>query len=182
MLEFVEKLRKDRIPHSVYALVELLNNKKIDVYTTVIQKLLYFYLTQKGLKDYYRPYFYGPFSDGVAYTLDALYDAEFLSLSLQAGRVKKYIVNEKKKPPSRALKIIDDVQKDLEGKIINKLREDELCVKSLSLLAKVHWLLKNTNTKGINRILEFGRAFYGWEIKINEFKEAEKRLKELNWL
>lgn len=60
-----------------YAAYQLAQHK-IPAYRTSLQKLIYFVLPENR-DDYYRPYYYGPFSDQVQQTVHALVQSRFFA-------------------------------------------------------------------------------------------------------
>ena len=170
-----EKDRRREILRYVYAVVKRAGEEE-GLFTTAVHKLVYFALLEGGgdVKEFYVPYFYGPFSFWVAYALDTLTFSGYITREEQElGKKFKVLETEKEVPQERA---VEELLKKLStvGVGVNQIED-------LSILAKVHWLITQGGVPKDPDELVSAAQELNWKIKKDDAEKALKRLERMGY-
>jgi len=148
---------------------------------TQLQKILYF-ASQRGiLEDSFGRGYYGPFSSDVANSAESLVSANFLNETIEVFPENigyNYSLTQDGK------EVIPQLKEQIPMKAVEELREIvELCrnrtATSLSIAAKVHYVLKGMNVPMTAGQIANQAEKLKWNISPDEVVEASKLLKEL---
>jgi len=155
-----------------YSIIKILNREKnIRPFTTTIHKLIYFLLALKRpklLKKTYIPYFYGPFSRGVAYVLDALDLAGYLASERGPFGRQFRIKEEKDLPEENEAREVIDLFETLDSSLLGDTRR-------LAELAKVHWVVTRYPDLSPEEIVREADKL-GWKLSTEAVEEHLKIL------
>jgi hypothetical protein len=161
---------------------------------TVLQKLCYFVDEMLKLGIDYEPYFYGPFSEDVAISMDSLVALDFVDEESEAlssptteqpvfdRRVYKYQLSES------GLKLIEGRKTKLDiyprtKEIIQKLETSGLEIQDpmmLSVAAKTYHILKARKTKLDNHEISEIANSLGWKISEDMIEQVAQSLEKLD--
>jgi len=148
---------------------------------TQLQKILYF-ASQKGIiRDSYGRGYYGPFSSDVANSAESLVSANFLNEAIEffpQGIGYKYsLINNLRE-------VIPKLKEQTPNRVVEELSKVvELCqgrtTLSLSIAAKVHYVLKKMNAPMSAEEITAQAEKLKWNISPDEVLDASTLLKEL---
>ena len=157
-----------------YSIIKILDReKKIRPFTTTVHKLVYFLLALKRpelLKKVYIPYFYGPFSRGVAYVLDALDLAGYLASEMGPFGRQFQIKEEKNLPEEDEAREVIELFEVLDSSLLRDTRR-------LAELAKVHWVITRHPGLSPEEIVREADKL-GWELSTEAVEECLKILED----
>lgn len=148
---------------------------------TQLQKIMYF-TSQKGiLDDSFGRGYYGPFSSDIANSMESLVSANFLNETIEffpTGIGYNYCLTKDGK------KVIPQLKKRIPVEVVEELaRITEICrnrtASSLSIAAKVHYVLKKMNVAMTAEQIASQSEKLKWDISPDEVLEASKLLEEL---
>lgn len=156
----------------VYSLIKVLNTEKnIKPFTTTVHKLIYFALALNRanlLKKAFIPYFYGPFSRGVAYVLDALELAGYFTSERTPSGRQFRIKEEKNFPEEQEIRKVIELFAQLDSSLLEDTRK-------LAELAKVHWIVTRHPRLTPEEIVVAADNL-GWSLSSESVKECLKIL------
>jgi uncharacterized protein YwgA len=136
---------------------------------TTVQKLVYFALPADKRRAFYKPYYYGPFSEAVQDAFGSLQQNGFISYSQKSFKIMN------------GRKHIEKTRDDQVVRRLNKtaafLEENGLkSTKSISILSKVHLLRQGKSLSG-QELHDFIRSrgqYFGWkELSLSELSDQE---------
>lgn len=148
---------------------------------TQLQKIMYF-ASQKGiLDDSFGRGYYGPFSSDVANSMESLVSANFLNETIEffpTGIGHNYHLTKD------GNEVIPQLKKQTHVEVAEELaRIVEICrnrtASSLSVAAKVHYVLKKMNVAMTAKQIASQAEELKWNISPNEVLEASRLLEEL---
>ena len=148
---------------------------------TQLQKIMYFASQKDILEDSFGRGYYGPFSSDVANFMESLVSANFLNETIEffAGGIGyNYSLTKDGK------EVIPQLKKQISMEVVEELAEIiEICrnrtASSLSIAAKVHYVLKKMNVPMTTKQVASHAEKLKWGISPDKVLEASKLLKEL---
>jgi len=163
-----------RLARIVYATVRVSNKDyQVAPYTTTVQKVVYFVLASRAselVRKIYVPYLYGPYSADVAYVLDALNLAGFITIEYDEwGRRFRLADKERTLREEKEVKQVIEQLRKVSASILKDASD-------IATLAKVHWLASTYPTRTPADLVEIAQ-YLGWQLSINDIENCLSRLK-----